>query len=214
MKGYKAFCDNWTCWGGFQYEIGNTYQMENDNIQLCQRGFHFCQIPIEILLYYIGNCKYAEVYASGKILEDKDKCVCSQIKIIKELTLKEIKQLTTGVFIKNNGTKLHYLNGQLHRLDGPAIEKANGTKKWCSNGFLTREDGPAIEKADGTKEWYLNGQLHRSDGPAVEKANGTKKWCLNGQLHRLDGPAIEKANGTKEWYQKGELHSIEYHYLK
>ena len=35
----------------------------------------------------------------------------------------------------------------------------HGTKEWYLNGKLHREDGPAIEYADGGKEWYLNGKL-------------------------------------------------------
>ena len=79
-------------------------------------------------------------------------------------------------------------------------EYDNGDKEWYLNGNLHRNDGPAIEWSDGTKEWYLNGKLHRGDGPAVERSNGTKKWFLNGNLHRDDGPAIEWSNGAKEWY--------------
>jgi hypothetical protein len=50
------------------------------------------------------------------------------------------------------------LNGKLHRVDGPAIERANGTKKWLLNGQRHREDGPAIEYQDGRREWWLDGQ--------------------------------------------------------
>ena len=57
----------------------------------------------------------------------------------------------------------------------------NGTKEWCLNGNRHRTDGPAIERADGRKEWWLNGNLHRTDGPAFEMANGTKEWRLNGK---------------------------------
>ena len=56
-----------------------------------------------------------------------------------------------------------------------------GTKSWWLNGKLHREDGPAIEYAGGSKEWYLNGKLHREDGPAVEYASGSKYWFLNGK---------------------------------
>ena len=38
---------------------------------------------------------------------------------------------------------------------------ANGNKQWYLNGRLHREDGPAYEGSDGTKKWYLNGELHR-----------------------------------------------------
>ena len=47
------------------------------------------------------------------------------------------------------------------------MEHANGNKYWYQNGELHREDGPAIERANGTKEWYQNGKLHREDGPAA-----------------------------------------------
>ena len=71
--------------------------------------------------------------------------------------------------------------GQLHRVDGPAIEYVNGYKSvWWLNGELHREDGPAIEYAGGDKLWFLNDELHREDGPAVEYVNGYKEWYLYG----------------------------------
>jgi len=79
-------------------------------------------------------------------------------------------------------------------------EYPDGSKSWLLNGELHRVDGPAYERADGSKHWYLNGKLHRVDGPAYERADGTKSWWLNGKRHRVDGPAVEYANGTKEWY--------------
>ena len=57
----------------------------------------------------------------------------------------------------------------------------NGDKFWFLNGKLHREDGPAIEWADGTNHWYRNGKLHREDGPAVEYPSATKFWYLNGK---------------------------------
>jgi hypothetical protein len=33
---------------------------------------------------------------------------------------------------------------------------SGGTKQWYLNGKLHRVDGPALEYADGTKYWYLN----------------------------------------------------------
>jgi hypothetical protein len=80
----------------------------------------------------------------------------------------------------------------------------NGTKEWYLDGELHREDGPAFEKANGHKEWWLNGKLHREDGPAREYANGTKEWWLNGKRHREVGPAVEWANGNKEWWLNNE----------
>jgi hypothetical protein len=58
---------------------------------------------------------------------------------------------------------------------------ASGYKEWYLNGQLHREDGPAIEYADGDKAWWFNDQRHREDGPAVEGADGYKAWYLNGK---------------------------------
>jgi hypothetical protein len=51
---------------------------------------------------------------------------------------------------------------------------------WYLNGKVHRENGPAVEWSEGTKDWYLNGELHRVDGPAVEWSDGGKEWHLNG----------------------------------
>ena len=59
----------------------------------------------------------------------------------------------------------------------------NGDKAWYLNGKIHREDGPAIEYTNGYKAWYLNGKCHREDGPAVEHANGYKEWYLKGKIY-------------------------------
>ena len=38
----------------------------------------------------------------------------------------------------------HYLNGKLHRIDGPALEYSNGTKMWYYEGKQHRINGPAV----------------------------------------------------------------------
>ena len=55
----------------------------------------------------------------------------------------------------------------------------NGTKRWYLNNQLHREDGPAVEFFNGTKVWHLNGKYHREDGPAIELFDGNKTYCYN-----------------------------------
>jgi len=57
----------------------------------------------------------------------------------------------------------------------------SGTKYWFLNGQLHREDGPAYEGSERTKVWYLKGNTHRKDGPAVEWSDGDKEWYLKGK---------------------------------
>jgi hypothetical protein len=80
----------------------------------------------------------------------------------------------------------------------------NDRTEWYQNGQLHRINGPAIEWANGAKSWWQKDLLHRLDGPAIEWATGDKEWFQNGQLHRLDGPAVELADGYNEWYIEGE----------
>jgi hypothetical protein len=68
-------------------------------------------------------------------------------------------------------------------MDNICVEDESGIKEWYLNGQLHREDGPAVERVNGDKFWFLNGQLHREDGPAIEWADGTKFWYLNGQRY-------------------------------
>lgn len=55
-----------------------------------------------------------------------------------------------------------------------------GTKTWRdSEGNLHRVDGPAIEYPHGTCFWYLHGNLHRIGGPAVIFSNGVHVWAID-----------------------------------
>jgi hypothetical protein len=67
------------------------------------------------------------------------------------------------VKVTDNGSRCWYLNGNLHREDGPACEFTNGTRWWVLNDKLHREDGPAIENADGTRQWYLNDTVYTEE---------------------------------------------------
>ena len=72
----------------------------------------------------------------------------------------------------------------------------SGIKEWYLNGKLHREDGPAIEYSDGGKEWYLNGKRHREDGPAIEWYYGDKEWWINGK--ELTEQEFNNRTQTKE----------------
>lgn len=117
MKGYKVFNSDWTC-RGFQYEVGKTYEMEDEPI-ICKQGFHFCTDPKDCFRYYDfwGDIKIAEIEALGDIDREHmgGKCCTNKIKIIRELSLKDAKIETkiieenTTLFLINNILNLHPL---------------------------------------------------------------------------------------------------------
>ena len=49
MKAYKGFNHDLTC-RGFQYEIGKDY--EENRAELCESGFHACEMPLDVFRYY------------------------------------------------------------------------------------------------------------------------------------------------------------------
>ena len=57
---------------------------------------------------------------------------------------------TNEYFHKNKFNDKYYfnLNGEIHRVNKPAIEFSYGIKAWKENNFLHRLDGPAYEKSD------------------------------------------------------------------
>ena len=91
IKSYKAFDKNMQC-RGFQYEVGKEYEIDGE-IKCCDRGFHACKSPMEVLDHYdMLSSRFAEVEQSGKIDEEGNstKVCSSRIKIKAELKLEDI----------------------------------------------------------------------------------------------------------------------------
>ena len=98
---------------------------------------------------------------------------------------KQIEQ--TYKVVVNEYSTSWYQDGQLHRVDGPAVENANGEKYWYLNGQLHREDGPAVVHANGIKYWYLNGEnLSETDFNAKQTASCNNKIVeIDGKKYQL-----------------------------
>ena len=87
MIGYKAFNKDLTC-RGFQYEVGQTYSMNEKPIP-CKRGFHFCKSIAETYDFYptSDDTRICKIEALGEVQTDDDKKYCTNIiKIIEEIT--------------------------------------------------------------------------------------------------------------------------------
>ena len=63
----------------------------------------------------------------------------------------------------------------------------DGSKYWYLNGEIHREDGPAIEWDDGSKCWYLNGEKVTEE----EHKKLTSKAPCQGKLVEIDGVKYE-----------------------
>ena len=154
------------------------------------------------------------------------------------------------------------IGGERHNINGPAIKSWNNQlEEWYVNGNLHRLDGPALTTAGGTKQFYVNGELfHKSadywkhpdvmaymknkekddlltpdppvsatkskkltpdDYPGAElsadkesykhvTSSGIEQWSNSkGQFHKTDGPAWMTKDGLeKQWAVDGEVHNL------
>jgi hypothetical protein len=114
VKGYKGFDKDLKC-NGFQYEIGKTFKHEG-KIELCSRGFHFCENPLDVWNYYPpNNSIMAEVESGNNIEKQKDrdsKCVTDEITIkakidIKSFIILDVKGLFEFAKKKTTGYSAH-----------------------------------------------------------------------------------------------------------
>lgn len=108
-----------------------------------------------------------------------------------------------------NTVTVYMQHGKPHCEDGPAVVSKD-RREYYIDGRLHRLDGPAVETTNGFKMWFNKGMLHRTDGPAVECPSGHYEYYVNGKRHRVDGPAILYANGDNAWYEEGVQQSPQY----
>ena len=105
--GYKGFDKDWKC-RDFQYEVGKEYEYDGD-IKLCDKGFHFCENPHNVLKYYSAGegHKFAVVEAS-EVSEEREKDskrVAKRLKIKAEISVFEICKIAVSAFFENFGFK-------------------------------------------------------------------------------------------------------------
>ena len=136
---YKGFDKDFKC-RGFQYEVGNTYETDDD-IACCNRGFHACESPIEVFDYYdMLTSRFAVVEQSGKIdKEEGSTKVCSScIKIKEEIKLADIinlgvewlKEITSPSKIEANNTSNDGYSAK--------IGSSGNYAKICSSGYYAQ----------------------------------------------------------------------------
>ncbi|NLH45015.1 MAG: hypothetical protein GX451_02625 [Acholeplasmataceae bacterium] len=85
-KGFKAFNKGLKC-QDFQFEENTEYEIKEEPI-LCERGFHYCENPLDTLNYYdLCDSEFAEIEDSGNTKSDATKSVTNKIKIKAKLDL-------------------------------------------------------------------------------------------------------------------------------
>lgn len=86
--------------------------------------------------------------------------------------------------------------GQLHRLDGPALvdmQCGSHRQLWYENGIRRKaviDTPPGNLTKPGTTTWLYdeNGLLHNDEGPAITWSDGTQSFFVHGVFQKLVRP--------------------------
>ena len=129
MKVYKATDKDMKC-RGFQYELGKTAEVDGDD-KLCKRGLHACEMPLDVLGYYVpgDGSRYFEAEledVSDEMHSDDTKRVGKKLTLSAEIGIPGLVK-----------AQVEYVKAQCD-FDN-AIKKANSEKK----NHATGESGAA-----------------------------------------------------------------------
>ena len=180
MIGYKAFNKDLTC-RGFQYEIGQTYSMDESPIP-CQRGFHFCKSIAETYEYYSmsDNTRICKIEALGEVQTDDDKKYCTNvIKILEEITEdweRKGNSNSSNSGYRNSGywNSIYCNSGNRNSGDRNSGDWNSGNRNsgdcnsgyWNSgywnSGLFNTEKNPKIKIFDKDSDWTIE-DWYRSD---------------------------------------------------
>lgn len=191
MIAYKGFRGDLTCTlgkGTMQYAPGDTIREERS--KAASTGMHCAEYVLDCLGYYPlgrGN-RYFEVEASGSLDEDETdtKIACTEMTLIKELSIKEIA-FRAMAYMVDHPKRAWEKKGNL--LD-VSKEEATGT----GNGSIAIARGkkPRVKGKKGT----VAGLLVENEDGEIENAryfviDGTEKKADT--WYRITGPEQEEA---------------------
>jgi len=131
MKGYKGFDKDLKC-RGFEYEIGKIFE-ENVKPECCERGFHFCEYPLDVFNYYDPTTsRFCEVEALGKVDKNNDdtKVSTNKIRIGAELNFEKLTKASIDFIyerVKKDNKK------SAHKQDDESVASNTGDRSVASN---------------------------------------------------------------------------------
>ena len=137
MKVYKATDKDMKC-RGFQYELGKTAEVEGD-IELCEKGLHACEMPLDVLGYYVP--RDGSRYFEAELEDVSDKKSDDTKRVGKKLTLSA--EIGIPGLVK---AQVEYVKAQCdfdNAIKKATAEKKNHATGWRGAASSTGESGAA-----------------------------------------------------------------------
>ena len=172
MKVYKATDKDMKC-RGFQYTLGKTAEVDGD-IELCERGLHACEMPLDVLGYYVPGD--GSRYFEAELDEVSNKKSDDTKRVGKKLTLSA--EIGIPGLVK---AQVEYVKAQCD-FDN-AIKKADAEKKNHATGergaaYATGERGAASATGERGAASATGDRGAASATGWSGAASATGKYCV------------------------------------
>ena len=134
IRGFKGFDKDLKC-RGFQYEVGKTYDLKG-KVECCEKGFHFCENPLEVFDYYTpNNSRFCQVEGGGSVDTSKidSKVATSHIHISSEIGLNGL--IDEGVKYILNKVELNHKKDQTTREKSVASTTRDQSAAICTGSY-------------------------------------------------------------------------------
>ena len=130
IKGVKGFDKDLKC-RGYQYEIGKEYETKEIPVKCTSNGFHFCENPLDVFLYYDPTSKFCEVEGGGDVSRDDldTKVAVSRIKIGAEISFKKMVDLAVKFIFE----KVDWTNAKESNTENSSAATNTGNRSAATN---------------------------------------------------------------------------------
>lgn len=170
FKSFKGFNKDLTC-KGYQYVEGQTYEMPEEDINLCTKGYHSCIIPLQCYHYYTpisGVFHDVDISGEMEISKSNSKIVSSKITIGHDMNAKSIIERTFDVIESIDNDPDQYAGTELE-------DFANNINESCRKGSIVRSDMEFTITASEKEDSCYNGASINTGHHAIAAAIGNHK---------------------------------------
>ena len=194
MKAYKGFNADMTC-RGFQYKEGETYH--EDIVDLCHKGFHACERPLDVLAYYSPNSSVFHEVELDDVSEqrEEDSKVCAKfIKIGAKVDIATLVKATVDYTV----SKCDPAKSQHAKKDGGAASATGWRGAASATGVSGAASATGVSGAASAGHktaiavaWGPSGMAKGVLGAHIVCAEWEDDKLIGAKMARVDGDKIK-----------------------
>ena len=203
MKAYKGFNADMTC-RGFQYKEGETYH--EDIADLCHKGFHACEYPLDVLAYYPPNSSVYHEVELEEVSEqrEEDSKVCAKtIRVGARMDIASlVKASIEYTASKCDGSRSKHTTGDYSVASATGSRGvASATGDWSAASATGYRGAASVTGCKGATSadnptaiavaWGLKGRAKGVLGAHIVCAEWEDDKLIGAKMARVDGDKIK-----------------------